>query len=212
MQDIQRLAETDPGTFLGRSFMIAYRAHRASDWKLLELIDELRLKAYSSLHLRLPSVFATPSVLFMLVLAGYYVSFVSVRFDAPTTAVFFFAGLIMVTLFSHPLGHSIFAELGRFETLGCFLGGRIGVEPTILLSLRSYYERSAKGRFWLHISGALFTLFSSLLFVPLVYLDGFSMLYRYFTLVFFGAVVLSEVFHSSKKGDIRRAIRSRRMV
>lgn len=212
MQDIQKLAESDPRRFLGKSFALAYRAHRAGDWKLLELVDDLRLKAYSSLRLRLPSILASPPVLFVLVLVGYLISIISVRFSALVTPALFLTGVAVVTLFSHPLGHSVFVRLGGFKVNGFFLDGKVMVEPTILLSLKTYFDRPAESRFWLHLSGALFTLMSSLLFIPLVYFDGFSTAYWYFSLAFVCAVVLSEALHSSRRGDIRRAMRSRRMI
>ncbi len=188
-------------------------ARKTRDAYLLSDLCQRRLSLYSGHHRKLPKWLEHPLSLGLIVLAGYallYTGLIMVG-DVFVETLAFAIGVVIVLLFSHPLGHSLCSKILKFQTDGLFLGGEAGIEPTFLVHLPSFCRQSRTRRFAFHISGAVATLVSTSAIVLFAAAFGFNNLFLAVSLVLLLVVAAFETANSPRNGDIARAMREFRI-
>ncbi len=183
----------------------AISAHRPD---LLVKIDSLRMQAFTATHTRLPDTLENPLVTLCLTVVGFAFTYLggAHSYGGVYKVALLLIGIIMTLLSSHPFGHSLAGRLGGIGFNGVYLGGRLRVEPTLLLNLESYYRAGVRARFWFHLAGPLATLLSSVALSVLVILAYYPVLVKLLVALIPVLILVTEVVNSRVRGDISRAI------
>ncbi len=175
---------------------------------LLVKIDSLRMRAFAATHTRLPDTLENPLTTLCLTVMGSAFTYIG---GAPSQGeayrvTLLLIGIAITLLSSHTFGHSLAGRLGGIGFKGVYLGGRLRVEPTLLLSLESYYRAGVRARFWLHLAGPLATFFSSVTLSVIVSLAYYPVLVKLLVALIPVLILVTEVVNSRVRGDVSRAI------
>jgi hypothetical protein len=205
-ESLRLLAEQNPALCLKALKKIEISAAKNGDVKTLEELNQLRNYTFSKLHTKLPIKLARPEVLFLFVIFSFLVAVfagVYTKGEIRLFALLFCVGLNV--LFAHPFGHALVAELTGIRISGFYLAGKAKIEPTLLYEVVSYHKAQPEKRFWFHLAGVLSTLLCLALLALCVFVTNYALYERIFVVLLFIFASFSEVFNSTKKGDIARA-------
>lgn len=205
------LLEENPKKAFRLSSKLAAQALRTQKTELAAKLEEIRLKAFSKTHRPLPrTMWGVPANL-ALTLLGYIIVYLGGK-NTPQAAALpmLAAGGLLVLLFSHPLGHLIAAQRGKIALHGIYLGGKIRVEPTLLVRLDSYHRAKPKSRFWFHMAGPLATVLSSTVLAILVWEDLYPLLVKALVAAIPIVATMTELLNSRARGDVARALKALR--
>jgi hypothetical protein len=200
---------TDPRRVFRASTRLAHDLLRSGQPQILGRVDDIRARSFARYHVRLPALFGSPLTLGVLTFSGYFVVYFggasNLAYATYLHVISLLVGALLVLSFSHPFAHVFAARLCKMSVEGVYLGGRVGFEPTLLVSLVSYYHVQPKTRFWFHMAGPLSTIMSSLALSVEVWLVPYLLLLRLLVAALPFAVVAAELVNSSRKGDVARA-------
>lgn len=173
---------------------------------MLSEADKIRADAFSELHLQLPSILLDKYVLGVLVASGLGLALLG-GLSGVTAAQYllFLAAYAVTNAFSHPLGHLVAGSFGGISFNGIFLAGKIGVEPTLLVSIPTYLHAPPQARYRMHMGGPFATALGAAALASIVNLTAYAPVLKIASVAFVAAVAVVELTHSAKKGDVARA-------
>ncbi|MEM3670368.1 MAG: hypothetical protein QW767_01300 [Thermoprotei archaeon] len=199
-----------PKTY-GEANRAARLAAARGDAKTLNEMDSIRERLFSKSHRRLPGSLKSPLTLGLLTLVGALLIYLGGQMTYSFVQwTLFFLGCIVLMFFSHPLGHSVTGAVTRIRFGSVYLAGRIGIEPTLLLSLSSYYRAKRRSRFVMHAGGPVATSLAAVFVALTTNGLGYPFPIRILSDILLAATLLSEAVYSSRKGDIARGLRALR--
>jgi len=202
--------DADPRRVFAAASKIIIEAQRAKREDVVARLDDVRVKAFSKMHRRLPSFLENFVATLLLAALGFTLIYVggAVSGEANYLLGFclFVLGCLMSLLFSHPAAHLVVASLTHVRVKGLFFAGKSRVEPTLLVDLRSYYHAKPVARFWFHLAGPLATFASTIIIAFVTYSSHYPAPLKILSLALPPVTLFTEAFNSRKHGDIARAL------
>lgn len=209
LEVLNSLLEENPKRAFKAASKLALEALKAKRMGHVAKLEQIRLKAFSKLHRRMPHLLEGVPAALLLTFTGFLlVWFGGTRGEYVYGAPTLLAGGALALLFSHPLGHLFAAKMYGIRVHGVYLAGRIGLEPTLLINLESYYHAKPKERFWFHMAGPIATFAASVLLAASAWIDHYPQPLKIAAAALPIAVFLTEVLYSRVHGDVARALRA----
>lgn len=128
------------------------------------------------------------------------------------TVVVFYAGMGVLLVTTHGLGHLVVGRIVGIHFTHWFIGTISRPQPGVKVDLASYLRTPPKARAWMHASGALVTKAIPLLLLGAAVAAGLPPLALWGLAVIFVATIVTDVLWSTSSSDWSRFRRERRFA